>query len=159
MLPMIMTLAACAVMCVNNAEEDNYGPVDMSLLTALTWQRTDDAKAPITVGKLYYANNPIYNYYDWKWYFCSTASCDTCYRDDTSHAIDNVELKGDTVIFSNTAWYGQRAKITMLTENALVMKYLDSGRDVFRHYERSHRVLVTKGTGINSGKDTVDYKE
>jgi len=156
---MTMVLAACAVMCVNNAEEDNYGPVDMTLLTALTWHRTDNARDPVTVGKFYYANNPIYNYYDWKWYSCANAECDTCYRDDTSHAVDNVEIQGDTITFSGSGWIGKKAKITKLTEDVLIMKFIDVSEAMFRHYERSHRVLITRGTGVNSGKDTTDYKE
>jgi hypothetical protein len=155
----VAIVAACAVTCVNNAEDDNYGPVDLNLLTELTWRRTDIEGDPVTVGKMVDADHHLYNYYDWTWYYCDGLNCDTCYRDDTTSTATAIEINGDTITFMNVSWIGKKAVLTKLTEDAMIMKFIDVYGDMFWHYERSHRVLVTRGTGTNAGNDTIDYQE
>jgi len=112
----------------------------------------------LSVGKFVSANHPIYNYYYWKWFSCRDSACDTLFRDDTSSAITNVEIIQDTIRFSNGGWLGYTALITKLTDDELVLKFLEIS-PWFRHYRRNHRTLVTKGTGANTGIDSVEYHE
>jgi len=43
-------LVALLLTCANNNDDQsNYGPVDLSLLTSLTWYNIDNAKDPLSI--------------------------------------------------------------------------------------------------------------
>ena len=142
--------------CISDADKDKYGSVDLELLTELTWYPIGDKSF---AGKIFPLGENKPTYYHWRWYNCSTNECDTCYRSDTSSEITSLIISEDTVEFVEYVWPPKTAKITKLTQEELIMKYIDASSDIFKEYERNHKTLVTKGTGENEGNDTVDYQE
>lgn len=155
---MILLALGCSLACVCNDDKDNYGPVNLDVLTKLAWHEADNNTSEYSVGKIYNVNHPLYNLYNFLFYSCKNEYCDTCYRYDTSKALAALEINNDTIKI-NTGYnsLGKRSYlITKLTKEEMVWKYLWSSGN-FDHYESSHKVLITKGIGANIGKDTVDF--
>jgi hypothetical protein len=161
----VVSFTAILLSCVNNTADNNYGPVESAFLTTLTWQQTDNPTQPISVGKFFIVSPNDSTLWNWEWFDCKSSTCDTCFRDDTSHETQAVHFYGDTVVFLNNLMSGgifpsmANSVITKLDENNLVLKFINLSEPVFSHYQRSHRVLVKRGTGANAGQDTVVYCE
>lgn len=150
----LLFLLACFLTCINNEDENNYGAVELDLLTKLTWSKKGNEYA---VEMFYLVSQTDSTGWLLRPYFCRDATCDTFFRDDTMSGALSLNINQDTVEFLNNVWPPKKAKITKLNENELIMKYIDISTDVFKYYKRNHKVLVTKG--ISTGTETIDYRE
>lgn len=138
-------------------EVDNYGPVDLSLLSKLTWldySRTYWNGPQPLVRRYKWTPKPSDStYYLLLVYSCDASSCDTFYRPDTVH-FDTYSLIGDTLSDLTSGLDASNdCIITKLTEDEMVIYEWDR----YDHLQRNSHPLVTQGTGVNSGKDTIDY--
>jgi hypothetical protein len=140
-----------------NIEKDYYGSVDHSLLSSLTWH-DPDYKEGSNERIQRFETIPNYNNessYQIKAYY-GTAISDTFYRPDTSiFSYRTYQLYGDTLVSVDMQTV-EKIVITKLTPEELIYYYIPNS---FYRFSRSHKTLVTRGTGANLGKDTVDYHE
>jgi hypothetical protein len=151
-------MVAILVLNCGNPDDDNYGPIDLSLLSTLTWHDPSYSVGSIEMVQRFAM---VFNYnndtsYMIKAYYGQTIS-DTLYRFDTStFTFRTYHLLKDTLVSVDGGTIDEKI-ITKLTPEELI--YCNSYKTSYSQFPRSHKTLVTKGTGANLGKDTVDYHE
>lgn len=142
---LFIVILTCMCFC-----DVSYGPVDMQLLGEYTWARDDG------VRWRFFTIDPDSNHWVLHEYYCQE-NRDTCFREDTHMNLQNITISGTEFNFVDARWSENRAEVTKLTENELVVRYLPSERN--DHFDRNRKTLVTILSGDSAGQNRVDYTE